>query len=887
MDSLRHETPPKGFFAHNAALARNIVGQAEMAEKLLDAALQKGFDADETKRLRTSLYVRKGAMAEAIGLADTLSDRPQNQIIRADLRLKSAPAEARAILAGRVAFKDRRDTIAAALVFVDSLLAEGKYEDALAEVERLQHILPNDPQSALLAYRVKSAQGDPNAEHALDEAIGRVTDVTDFVTRYLVADALAKAGRNDDAVDLLYRFTATTFDSPALRTLVAAAANADRRSILKELLDQLPPNVRELPFYRRGRIALAIRTGDVGAAEQEIRRYLALRPRNLELHLQLLHALFRQDKLDALRQEVSKPATSFDGAPEDFVKLAQFKDTFGDWQEAYGLAYATLLAHPNSPAVSMGYIGMLLRPSPSKGLDLSPAVVTQDMAVGLLKDDGNKVTFVLEPVVALRPTHEYLAPDHQIAECLLGQPVGSDVHLPDGTTAKIGWIKPKVLHALHELLENFNNFFPGAEGFEKVRLKPGHQGGLQPMLDRVRERHDAIEAVSKLYDAGTLPLALTARALGSTPLETFLGLIASGHRIRVCEGTLPERNLATGAIIENQAKGCVLDEITLHVVRRLKLERAVIAVCGPIGILERTALRVQQQVFDLEENIDTPDMSLLFRDGQYYRNEVTSEQKHEALKALQEDKKWIADNTATLPAQGTKDPGPQLRTLIKRFGSEFVDDILAAEGTGRLLVCEDQLFRVIAQSEFGVKATWLQPILMKARAENIITAEDYQRAILGFIESRFEFVSIDGSVLLQSLAGRSSHDLPKEFATLAGRLGGAKAEIKSHLDVAFHAIIGTWHDEKRSRTLREAIVGTLLENICKERPLDHVAAIMQGMEEIRTDGSEGPGICSVPPGLVAGSLHSFPQPHHAATDRMKTLGFRWRYPGLVFAELGD
>jgi hypothetical protein len=230
-ESLKKETPRYLGAAHNGALAYNILGRRDDARRLLDEALKLPEAGDETKRLRLSLYNPQESLGDANRLADTLSDTPRNAIIRAELRVRQAPSEARTLLERRDTFSNHLDVIGAAYVVVDSYLSEENFDAAMAESERAE--------------------------------------------------------------------------------------------------------VAKLPFYRRSRIALAIRIQDIGAAETEIREYLAESPRNLEMHLQLMHALFRQDKLAELRAEAAKPASGFDGEPLDFVKLAQFKDSFGDWQEAH------------------------------------------------------------------------------------------------------------------------------------------------------------------------------------------------------------------------------------------------------------------------------------------------------------------------------------------------------------------------------------------------------------------------------------------------------------------------------------------------------------------------------------------------------------------------
>jgi hypothetical protein len=254
--------------------------------------------------------------------------------------------------------------------------------------------------------------------------------------------------------------------------------------------------------------------------------------------------------------------------------------------------------------------------------------------------------------------------------------------LPDKTRATIKWIKTKTLHALHDMLDNFNNRYPEARGLERVRLETSSPGGFEPMLEKVRDRHDAIQEVQKLYEAGTMPLALVARSVGSDPVEVMVGLAGSGLAIRACEGTHFERATAVAAINANGAKGCVVDLVTFHIIRRLKLEKAVTEICGPIGIVEQTALRFQQRIYDLGERPNETDLSIAYRHGQYYRQETTPEEKKQALALAEEDRAWLAANTTVLPAEGKQDPSASWRPVIERFGSSFLDEVRAAQGSG-------------------------------------------------------------------------------------------------------------------------------------------------------------------------------------------------------------
>src|SRR5258706_9075214 len=246
-----------------------------------------GYAAEEAKQRGVAVSRRKGKDAEAIRLSDTLADTPMHRVMRADLRIDTAPAEAREILADRGSFTGRQDILGRGLAIVESFIKEKDFGAALAKASQLEAALPDHPQGPLAHFRVKNARGDEDSHADLDRALALVGEDTDFPTRFLVAEVLGSVERFDEVVDMLYQKTSHRFDSPALRALVAAAANADRRVTLRKIFKDLPPEVANQPFYAKAKIALAIHAGDIPAAETDIRAFLQNDPSNLELHIQL------------------------------------------------------------------------------------------------------------------------------------------------------------------------------------------------------------------------------------------------------------------------------------------------------------------------------------------------------------------------------------------------------------------------------------------------------------------------------------------------------------------------------------------------------------------------------------------------------------------------
>jgi hypothetical protein len=65
----------------------------------------------------------------------------------------------------------------------------------------------------------------------------------------------------------------------------------------------------------------------------------------------------------------------------------------------------------------------------------------------------------------------------------------------------------------------------------------------------------------------------------------------------------------------------------------------------------------------------------------------------------------------------------------------------------------------------------------------------------------------------------------------AGRLGGANADLRSHIGVALGVIRATWADAALSSPVREAIVRTLLDNLSKGQPASHKTIVLRAFAD--------------------------------------------------------
>ena len=210
-----------------------------------------------------------------------------------------------------------------------------------------------------------------------------------------------------------------------------------------------------------------------------------------------------------------------------------------------------------------------------------------------------------------------------------------------------------------------------------------------------------------------------------------------------------------------------------------------------------------------------PTLRLFWKGGYYYRHEPTQEEWNEALQVREADLAWIDEHATIIPADGTADPPEALRRLDQAIGHNFIDDMLAAQGADRLLLCQDQAYRTLAAQSLGLKTSWLQPVLMAARDEGVLSRDEYLKAMSALIEFGDQSVAIDSGSLLA--AASEEEESPQRFDRIVDRLGGEQAEMLSHIGVAVDFLASIW-SERPNELATARQTGLVLENLLKGRP---------------------------------------------------------------------
>jgi hypothetical protein len=308
---------------------------------------------------------------------------------------------------------------------------------------------------------------------------------------------------------------------------------------------------------------------------------------------------------------------------------------------------------------------------------------------------------------------------------------------------------------------------------------------LEEMRTITRDFAESNLSLLEQYRSNNLPLAFVANVMGRDPLDAWSGLRSVDVPFRACRGSRDERNDALLLITTRERRGCVLDAITLSVIRRLDVGAAVAAVCGPLHASQSVLDLMATRALEAEHNIGNTFGVMSWRDGQLVMQEFTEEMLESAAAEAAEERAWAMANVAVVTAMPKQDFPPEIHSVIEMMGHVASDPLVAANGSGLLLLSDDFGLRASSTSSFAVSSTWLQPVLMVARQEGHLSDERYFEAINILALSGHTYISLDPDSLFHQ-ARKDAFELTDNLRRLIGLIGGPSSDLSTNCNVAAH-----------------------------------------------------------------------------------------------------
>jgi cellulose synthase operon protein C len=666
----------------------------------------------------------------------------------------------------------------------------GLVADAEAELDAVVARWPGSVAIMVTAAEAASHHAPGLSRGHLDAAIAALTPTTPFGDRMMLAEYAMSENDYDTVIIALDGQVRTDEDSPGLRWLALAFANAATRPRTHAFFTALSPELLAEARYARLAGAAEHARGDLRAAERHLRTALAADPKDLRVLMILHSALVRANR----KSEAGEVVRAFDeGAAEGLT--------------AERMRLAVLLRHHGEPlrALTLGYDIASQHRDERKVVEAYPALVFLDDALPPELNPGGMVSldcwFDLEGIgdkdvsgiiqEGQTPEVTSYLPDHPLSKALLGKAIGDEITLPQGLGPdrryRVRDIKHRYIWLLHDISRSHATRFPESASFAEMTVE---DHDISPILDMARHLASDGDGLADTYARLGLPLEILADLRHKSVIALAEIIPQHGGEISTCIGTREEREDAERQIAVSKGKGAVLDTFTAWYAHNLGLLPSLQAFFGSL-VIAQSAI---DELIELREK-ETPNlgreyMTLGFEGEQPVRRIHPPEETAARVNYINGAIAALQHHCSILPVDGTDDH--ELRQLAHEATIRaMLDPILLAVQHDYFLLSDDFHLRQIASQKGCRRTAWLQIAARHFREKGFLPGAEYAKATAMLAALKHGHVSLDGRVLFE-LATMDDPNADAYFQAAIGYLGGPRADMISHAAAAADFMASIW-----------------------------------------------------------------------------------------------
>ncbi|WP_425647896.1 PIN domain-containing protein [Agrobacterium leguminum] len=813
--------------ANNTAVALRLSGNVADAAKLLDRVIEE-YPAlkDELAQVRAVLFLQEDRDYDAFKFIEAIETIPELQVMASEIEAKMGKRKEALARINETLKKALPDALRSTALLTKARIAINSSDRAAAD-EAIDELSAIDKASLELVL-VRSAysrafelisESDEIEQLPIDEKDKtesdrklleslKEADGWDFLSVIRAADELLARGYYRACADLLRHRVSFSKESPALQTLCDACVRGGLGTTAKEIVDQLSSEVKNSVFGWKFIANASYLHGEAAKAVPVTRKLFENNSKSISALEWYIQSLLRMNDKARIKRVVADLIDSdMVGTIDEKREYVNFLVFCGEVERARTYAYQLFCENRNDHKAWMALSSSVLAfgKPPGTSDDLHLTKVEANAAFEVSRADGTKQTYILEEdkrLFLLRD--ENIAMDHPIAVAALGKQEGEIFPWPfgkGGESATITSIKHKVLDAFHYILRRFEEQFPDASGFKSVSIAPDQEGGLDEMKALLQQRAEYSQEKANEYRDGSYPLPILGFHLGIDPIDAFLGLKRECNvapKVSSCSHVDQEK--ASISLKRATKVGIIADPVACYLLRRLGIEKDVEREFGRLGVTQNTldifAKRLQEaeqtSFFEAEDGTKHAS-TIAVHNGNLVISESTDDEVKSKIDLLRSDLEWLTNDCDLLPTIAREEPAEEIIRFRNRDGGRFFDDILAADGSGRLLLSDDFHLRQWAEGLFGVQSAWLQSLLFHLEEVGQLETEAVVRSTIHLVDVGEEALSLNSARLATAFGMLSSGELSTaEVDLFCSLLGQPGAEIRSHIPVAASAIVEIW-----------------------------------------------------------------------------------------------
>ena len=700
------------------------------------------------------------------------------------------------------------------------LISEIEGPEAAISVARdlgKQH--PDSPTLLVLIAKQFQKSGDSEkAKDFADKAAEMLHDSSSVTERIQVADCLYGNSLLSKAGTIYLSLLHNYGDSQILRRALICLYQTDQRTNLQKLIEKIPSPIKSLSFYRQISLGLLIRTGELDKAIEEADAYLESNPSDLAIRLNWVGMHERLGNVEKVQEYLSTIDECI--SDDSFHNISQIPGLFARYgfvKSGLKLSYRLLRENQHLSQAHSAYIGLVLFIKDSEGL-LEAHRIDIETAFTLEDNNGNKQAFIIENDCSTNRFPEDISLTHPIAKKAIGKQIGDkiqvDINPHQSEERTVVALLSKYIYMLNKCMADYSVNFPEQSNMWRYDMSGEQEGeyDFSPLFKALDDRSKYASQVVDEYLDKQLPIGFIAQMLGSSPLAVWADFVrANNVVIKCCDGNTIERNAAL-ELANQSSRGLMLEPLALYTVVSLGIQDELKKAFKSIGVTQSSLDLYRRYI---EEQRIHPSAGTMSKIGeQYVYDNKSPEQIKEYLDWFGRILKWAEDNCEIISAIGKRDIAPQWVDILKGMDNSFIDSVLAASGSGMLLLSDDHFLRSWAKEHVDVDGIWTQVAMMQCCSQGSLSQAQYSKSLAFLAEAKFNFISVDASSLFQVVKG-AGWTVSEDFKGLLSTLGGTHVDVNSAAKVARDFLIIIWSQPVLPQIFPQftyAVLNALIEN---------------------------------------------------------------------------
>lgn len=780
----------------NAVVCLLLLGEVARARKIANLALMRHpfasnllrvriDEIEETKDLGGLRKLAEGQLAQMpdvalVAIAEAASNLNVPDVFeRAASQLDLRPLSER----------ERQDL---AILSLHALWNAGAKEQAVVQAKAHVSAHPSHMLGQVELTRMLSRSGEDLAAalcaHDVEE-LAAAQDASSLEVS-LAADLLRELHDYAKAAALYARLVHTPGADVLTYKYIYCLIESDQRMKAQQLMNQLPVAVLERSDFRRLEAELARRKGDWVRTADLLRTELAQHPQNATVALNYVGALYRMMPVPGEFTDYLSSNPSFDGNHTSAeVEFAKYELQHGLQIQALQRLYRLLRDNPSDTMIAGSYLAQIF-------ISNFPAELSATQQIGpgtsvLLKTPGEMFEIAIDTDRTARASWpELVGTDSTVAKALAGKTNGDIVVLDRnlgpveceiaGVDSILSFAARRAGMLLHTAASNDGPAW-------SVNLQgPDGQIDVDKLLAPAQARKQREGFLLEGYRKSRFPLSTLAKTLGKHTLELVLGWPHDKAPMFVSLGLAEERD-AQLATLRSRQRRYVLDLLTLGEFVALGLFRSAVPLLGKP--LVPTSVRDELSgLLDAEKRLPTHEDFPEHGTGPDHR---TQPQRFlvRRIELFQEILSCIDELCEVTPVLGPAVLTDEHRTLGLLLDNATLDCVYLCLERDAVLLTEDAGLRRSVIAIGITNSVNVQPVLMAAQDENLISHAQYVDAMSSKIERNQEFINLRSADLLY-MAGRNPGAFDPAVTAALNTMRGPQLDLPSAVHVTAEMLLG-------------------------------------------------------------------------------------------------